>query len=467
MKNKWAAFSLLATTQFVLILDSTIVGIAMPHMGRELGMNAQDLSWTTTAYSLVFGGLLLLGGRLSDYVGRRRIFIAGMLLFGAVSLIGGVAASGGPLIAVRAVQGLASALVAPAGMSLVMTIFKGDPALNKAMGLWGAVGGMGASAGLVLGGLLTDWFGWRSVFLVNAPIGLGVAALALVLLPAARSAERARGFDVTGAVTSTAGLGLLIYALVDAAEAGWTSARTLGVGALAIALIVAFLAVEHRSANPLVPLNVFRRRTLRAGNVIMFLVAMAMQPVAFLLSLYTQLVLGYSATLSGLATLAIPATIALTASFLGGRVLTRYGLRTTAAAGMAFILVGAALYLRVGVQGDYLLVLLPSELLTGFGFGLLIGAVTVAATSDASPEESGMVSGLFNVTTQVGISVGIAVLVAIAAGVAGGSPAPEALVSGYRMAFLGSTVLSAIGLVAALTMLPRPARDREPVAVSA
>ncbi|TDC00161.1 MFS transporter [Nonomuraea longispora] len=466
--NRWAAFSLLATTQFVLILDSTIVSIAMPPMGRELGMTAQDLSWTTTAYALVFGGLLLLGGRLSDYVGRRRIFIAGMVLFALVSLVGGVASSGGVLIAVRAAQGLAGALVAPAGMSLVMALFKGDPALNKAMGLWGAVGGMGASVGTVLGGLLTDWFGWRSVFLVNTPIGLVVAGLALVLLPAVRAEKPVRGFDLAGAITSTAGLGLLIYALTGAAEAGWASARTLGLGALAVVLIVAFLAIERRSANPLVPLNVFRRRTLRAGNAVMFLVAAAMQPVAFLLALYTQIVLGYSPTQSGLATVAIPVTIALTASFLGGRVLTRYGLRTTAAAGLVFIMMGAALYLRIDVRSDYVPILLGPEVLTGFGFGLLVGAATVAATSEASPSESGMVSGLFNVTTQVGISVGIAGLVTVAAAVSGGSTAPEALVAGYRAAFLGSTVLAALALVAALALLPRreePAREDQPVPV--
>ncbi|NRQ34944.1 MFS transporter [Nonomuraea sp. NN258] len=466
MKNKWAAFALLAATQFVLILDLTIVSIAMPPMGRELGMSAQDLSWTTTAYSLVFGGLLLLGGRLSDYVGRRRIFVAGMALFAVSSLVGGLAESGALLIAVRAVQGLAGALVAPAALSLVMTIFKDDPALNKAMGLWGAVGGVGGSAGVVLGGLLTDWFGWRSVFLVNVPIGIVVSLLAFRLLPAARSESRVAGFDLAGAITSTGGLALLTYALVDAAEAGWTSARTLGIGAVSIALLAAFLIVEKRSAGPLVPLNVFRRKQLRAGNVLMFLVAAAMQPVFFLLTLYTQLVLGYSATQSGLSIVAISVTIALTASTLGGRVLTRYGLRTTAATGMAFITAGAALYLRVDVGGDFLVDLLPSELLTGFGFGLLIVAATVAATAEASPAESGMVSGLFNVTTQVGISVGIAVLVSIAAGVSGGSTVAADLVAGYRMAFLAATVLSAVGLVAALTLLPRHTPvSREPVGV--
>ncbi|GAB2915088.1 MFS transporter [Nonomuraea fastidiosa] len=455
MKNKWAAFSLLAATQFVLILDTTIVGIALPPMGRELGMTAQDLSWTTTAYSLVFGGLLLLGGRLADYLGRRRMFVAGMLTFGLVSLIGGVASSGGVLVAVRAVQGLTGAIVAPAGMSLVMGIFRGDPALNKAMGLWGAVGGMGASAGVVLGGLLTDWFGWRAVFLVNTPIGLAVGGLALVMLPAVRGAGAGRGFDVAGALTSTAGLGLLIYTLTDATEAGWASARTLGLGALSLVLIAAFLLVERRSANPLVPLDVFRRRTLAAGNVIIMLVAASMQPIFFLLTLYTQDVLGYSATRSAMSVVAISVTIALTSSFLGGRVLTRYRVRATTVAGLVSITAGGLLYQRIDVRGDFLTTLLAPELLGGFGFGLLIGAVTVAATSQAAPDEAGMASGLFNTTTQVGISVGIAALATVAAAVSGDEPTPQALVSGYHAAFAGSAGLALLALVAALTLLPK------------
>ncbi|MEU8247030.1 MFS transporter [Nonomuraea sp. NPDC048916] len=469
MKSKWAALALLTTTQFVLILDLTIVAIAMPPMGRELNLTQQDLSWMTSAYSLVFGGVLLLGGRLADHLGRRRIFVAGMALFAAASLAGSLASSGELLVAVRALQGLGGAMIAPAALSLVMTVFKDDPALTKALGLWGAVGGIGASAGVVLGGLLTDWFGWRSVFFVNVPVGVVVSLLAFVLLPAARSTEARRGFDVAGAVTSTAGLALLMYALVDASEAGWASARTLGVGALALALIAAFLLIERRSANPLMPLGVFRRPLLRAGNVLMFLVASAMQPVFFILTLYTQLVLGYSATQSGLSVVAISVTIAVTASTLGGRALARYGLRATAATGMAFITAGAALYLRIDVGSDFLTVLLPSELLTGLGFGLLVVAATVAATSDAAPSESGMVSGLFNVTQQVGIAMGIAALVSIASAVTGDATAAESLVSGYRVAFLIATALSALGLVAALVLLPRRTASevREPVTTSA
>jgi EmrB/QacA subfamily drug resistance transporter len=454
MRSKWAAFWLLVTTQFVLILDLTIVSIAMPPMGAELGLTQADLSWTTTAYSLVFGGLLLLGGRLSDYLGRRRVFVAGMLLFAAASLVGGLAGSGAVLIAGRAAQGLAAALVAPAALSLVMTIFKDDPAINKAMGLWGAAGGVGASTGVVLGGLLTDGLGWRSVFLVNVPIGVVVGALALVLLPAARAAEPVRGFDLAGAITSTGGLALLTYALVDATEQGWTSARTLVTLAVALVVLAGFLLVERRSANPLVPLNVFRRRLIRGGNVVIFLVAAALQAVFFLLTLYTQLVLGYSATQSGLSLVAVSITIALTASLLGGRVLAARGIRFTAVAGLTSIIAGLLLYLRIDVNSGYLTVMLPPELLTGFGFGLVVVAATVAATSEAGPSESGMVSGLFNVTQQVGISLGIAVQVSVAAGVTGALVTPESLISGYRAAFMVAALLATGGLAAALTLLP-------------
>ncbi|MEU4545547.1 MFS transporter [Nonomuraea dietziae] len=445
--GKWPALALLAATQFVLILDLTIISVASPPMGLELRLTQQELSWMTTGYALAFGGLLLLGGRLADRMGRRRIFMTGMLLFAAASLVGGLASTGELLVAVRAVQGLAGALVAPAALSLVMTIFKDDPDLNQALGVWGAVGGVGGAAGVVLGGLLTDWLGWRSVFFVNVPVGVVVALLALVLLPAARGQAARGGFDVAGAVTSTAGLALLIYAFSGepwAVEAG----------VLAAVLLAAFLVIEAKSADPLLPLTVFRGPLLRAGNLLMFLTAAAMQATFFILTLYTQFVLGYSATESGLSLVAIAVMIAFTASALGGRAVARYGLRATAATGMAFITVGTAWYTQIGVEGGFLTSMLGPELLTGFGFGLLVVASTIAATSEAGPAESGLASGLFNVTQQVGVSIGIAVLIRIADATAAGSAVPADLVSGYRLALIVATGVAALGLVAALTMLP-------------
>lgn len=447
MKNKWAALALLAATQFVLILDLTIVGIALPPLGAELGLDQRDLSWLTTAYSLVFGGLLLLGGRLSDYAGRRKIFMIGMVLFAAGSLVGGFASSGEVLVAVRAVQGLAGALVAPAAMSLVMTIFEGDPAFGRAMGIWGAVGGVGGAAGVVLGGLLTDWFGWRSVFFVNVPVGVIVAALALVVLPVARPTAVRRGFDVAGAITSTAGLALLIYSMVDL-ETLWTAVA-------AVALLAAFVVIESRSANPLMPLGIFRKPLLRAGNVLMFLVASAMQAVFFILTLYTQMVLGYTATQSGLSMAAIAVSIALTASTLGGRAVARYGLRATAATGMALITVAVAWYTRIGVDGGFLANLLGPEIVSGVGFGLLVVAATIAATAEATPAEAGLASGLFNVTTQVGISVGIAVLITVASSRTAGATDPASLVAGYQAAIWVALGIVVAGVIAALTLLPR------------
>lgn len=453
MKNKWAALSLLAATQFVLILDLMIVSIAMPPMARELHLTQSDLSWMSSAYSLVFGGLLLLGGRLSDYVGRRRIFVIGMLLFAVASLAGGLAASGGALVAARAAQGLGGALVAPAALSLVMTIFKDDPALPKAMGIWGAVGAVGASVGVVAGGLLTDGFGWRSVFFVNVPIGVVAAALALAVLPAARGERASGGFDLLGAITSTGGLALMIYAVVDA---DWPL-----VGG-AVVLIGAFLLIERRSASPLMPLRIFRNRQLRAGNLLMFLIAGAMQPVAFILTLYTQVVLGYDATESGLSLVPISVAIALTAATVGGRALARYGVRPTIVTGLVFIVAGLLFYLRLDTGSGFVSHLLAPELLTGVGFGLLVAAVTVAATSAVSPAESGLASGLFNVTQQVGISIGIAAQIALATAVAGGT-SPEALVSGYHVSYLVAIGIIGLALVTALTQLPR----RTPAAVPA
>ncbi|MFI6320717.1 MFS transporter [Nonomuraea sp. NPDC050556] len=453
MKNKWAALALLAATQFVLILDLTIVSIALPPLGRDLGLDQQDLSWLTTAYSLVFGGLLLLGGRLSDFAGRRRVFMAGMVLFAAGSLVGGFASTGEVLVAVRAVQGLAGALVAPAAMSLVMTIFEGDPAFGKAMGIWGAVGGVGGAAGVVLGGLLTDWFGWRSVFFVNVPVGVVVAGLALVILPAAGPAAVRKGFDLAGAVTSTAGLALLIYSLVDL-DIRWT--------AVAVALLVVFVVIESRSANPLLPLGIFRKKLLRAGNVLMFLVASAMQAVFFILTLYTQVVLGYSATQSGLSMAAIAVSIALTASMLGGRSVARYGLRTTAGIGMGLIAVAVAWYTRIGVNGAFLADLLGPEIISGIGFGLLVVAATIAATSEALPAEAGLASGLFNVTQQVGISVGIAVLITVASTRTAGATDTASLVAGYQAAIWVGLGIIVAGVIAALTLLPRKTATKEP-----
>ncbi|MFD9949403.1 MFS transporter [Nonomuraea sp. NPDC059023] len=447
MKNKWTALALLTTTQFVLILDSTIVGIALPLLGQDLRMGQEQLSWVHTAYSLVFGGLLLLGGRLSDFFGRRRVFVAGMLLFALASLLGGLASGGVLVVAMRAVQGMAAALVAPAALSLVMTIFNGDPDRDRAMGLWGAVGGVGASTGVVLGGVLTDWLGWRSVFYVNVPVGVVVAVLALSLLPQV-APSGARGFDVLGAVTSTAGLGLLMYAVVES---------SLPLGGLAVVVLALFLVIESRSKNPLMPLSIFRKPLLRAGNAIMFLVAAAAQPLFVILTLYTQYVLGYSATEAGLSVVAISIAIALTASTVGGRFVSRFGIRATAVTGMALITAGAVAYLRITPTSTFLGALLAPELLTGIGFGLLVVAVTIAATAEATPEEAGLASGLFNVTPQVGISIGVAALVSLATTVSGPNPSPEALTSGYQAAIMASAGIGVVGLLAAIVMLPRRA----------
>ncbi|WP_449062744.1 MFS transporter [Planomonospora algeriensis] len=337
VRSSGAALALLVTTQFVLVLDSTIVGVALPSIARDLDLAQEDLSWVNNAYVLVFGGFLMLGGRLADLAGRRRVFVAGLLLFTLASLAGGLAPTPGVLIACRAVQGLASALVAPAALSLLMTVFPdGTPQekarRNRALGVYGAVSGAGGAAGMVLGGLLTDGFGWEAVFYVNVPIGVAGALLAPVLLPPGRAGERGGGFDLAGATTVTAGLALLVYVLVGTERNGWASAQTLGLGGLAVALLAAFAWIETRSGQPLVPLGIFRRRTLRGANLVGALIPMGVIPSIFFLTLYTQQVLGFSPLASGLALAPLALSVVLAATTVG-RFLARLGLRLATAAG--------------------------------------------------------------------------------------------------------------------------------------
>ncbi|WP_262401422.1 MFS transporter [Actinomadura sp. CNU-125] len=292
------ALALLAATQFVLVLDASIVGVAMPSIGAELHFAPDDLSWVANAYTLTFGGLLLLGGRTADLAGRRRMFVIGMTLFAAASLAGGLAADAGTLVAARAAQGVGAALVSPAALSLIMTIFAPGPDRNRAMGVFGAVAGAGGAAGSILGGMLTEWFGWQATLYVNVPLALSAIALAPRLLPEA-SDRTARGFDLPGALTATGGLALLVYTVVGADGAGWTSPRTLGQGALALALIGLFFLVEARSAHPLVPLRIFRQRVLRGSNAVALLTLTAMAPLFFYLTFYMQRVLGFGRSRPG------------------------------------------------------------------------------------------------------------------------------------------------------------------------
>ncbi|MFV2209847.1 MFS transporter [Actinomadura sp. LOL_016] len=469
------ALALLAATQFVLVLDASIVGVAMPSIGADLDFAADDLSWVANAYTLTFGGLLLLGGRTADLVGRRRMFMLGMTLFAAASLVGGLSVGAGMLVAARAAQGVGAALVSPAALSLIMTIFAPGPERNKAMGVFGAVAGAGGAAGSILGGMLTQWLGWQATLYVNVPLGLLAIALAPRLLPEA-SDRTARGFDLPGALTATGGLALLVYTVVEADDAGWTSPRTLGLGALALALIGLFFAVEARAAHPLMPLRTFRLRVLRGSNVVALLTLMAMAPLFFYLTFYMQQVVGFGPVEAGLAQLPLALAIATTAG-AAGTLIARLGLRTTMVTGLVVTAAGLGWFSRMSPDGGFVTDVLGPTLLIGIGAGLAFVTTTIGATSGTRPEQAGLASGLFNTAQQFGGSLGLAIVVAISTGrtadvLAGGERvAAVALTEGYRAGMLtAAAVALTAGLLAAVLVprrsaAPAPEPAAEPVAV--
>ena len=324
MERRWIALLLLCFAQFIVVIDASIVNVALPSIGSDLEFSQGDLSWVINGYTLFFGGFLLLGGRMADLIGRRRLFVAGLVLFALASLAGGLATSSGMLIAARAVQGLGAALLSPAALSLVTVIFAEGAERNKALGVWGAVAGSGGAAGVLLGGVLTEYAGWEWVLFVNVPIGIAAAVIAPMLLADTRDETEHRSFDIAGAVTVTSGLALLVYTIVDANNAGWTSGQTLGLAAVALALLAAFVAIELRSKSPLVPFGFFRNRTITGTNVVGLLVAMALFSMFFFVSLYMQMVLGYDALEAGLAYLPLAGGIIVSAGIASGLV-TRFG----------------------------------------------------------------------------------------------------------------------------------------------
>lgn len=453
------AFALLAMTQFVLILDAAIVNVALPSIGTDLDFAPADLTWVTNAYVLLFGGFLLLGGRVADLIGRRRLFIAGILLFSVASLGGALAQSPLWLVIARATQGLGAALVSPAALSLVMSLFPEGAARNKALGIWAAAAGTGAAAGSILGGVLTDTLGWESVLYVNVPVGLAAVLLAPRLLPEGRNTSGTRAFDLAGAVSVTAGLGLLVYALVDANDAGWASGQTIGLGALAAALIATFVAVEARSDHPLVPLAIFRNRMLRGANVASILTTMAMFPMFFFLTLYTQQVLGYSAIEAGAAQLPIALTI-LAGSGVAAQLVTRLGPKPVIVAGLAILAVGLLWFSRLSSGGSFLGDVLWPSLVMGVGGVLAWVGSTIAATNGASEREAGLASGLLNTSQQIGGALGLALLIALATArtedvvSAGERVQAVALTEGYQTGLVGAAAIAVLAALIAAWLLP-------------
>jgi len=453
-RRKGLALALLASTQFVLILDAAIVGVALPSIGPDLGFAREDLSWVPNAYTLMFGGFLLLGGRIADLTGRRRMFIAGLVLFTAASLAGALAQSPLWLVIARAGQGLGAALVSPAALSLVMTLFTDGSERNRALGVWGAVAGSGGAAGVILGGFLTEWLSWQAVLYVNVPIGIAAALLATRLLPEGREAAGTRSFDVAGAVSVTAGLALLVYAFVDANDAGWGSVQTLGLVAVALALLVVFVIIELRARRPLVPLGIFRNRPLRGSNIVSILVTMGLFPMFFFLTFYTQNVLGYSPIESGLAQLPIALSIIVSAG-VASQLVTRVGYKPTMIVGLVVAAIGLFWFAQISPGGSFLADVLGPSIVTGFGAGFGFVASTIAATTGVSGEQAGLASGLVNTSQQIGGALGLGVLVALQTArtdAVGGAP-PVALTEGYQVGFAGAGVLILVGALLSVFLL--------------
>jgi EmrB/QacA subfamily drug resistance transporter len=412
--RRWSALALIVTAQFMVILDVAIVNVALPSIKSDLGFSQTSLQWVISAYAIMFGGALLLGGRLADLLGRRRLFLAGIGLFTASSLLCGLAWSEASLIAFRALQGLGGALLAPAALSLLMTIFAEGRERNLALGIYGAASGSGAAAGVLLGGLLTSYLSWSWIFFINVPVGIAAMALVPVLLNESRVAAARRHFDVPGAVSITAGLMLLVYATTRATSDGWIAGPTLALFAASAALIAAFVAIELRSRWPLLPLSIFRLRTLTAANVTMAIVGGAAFSQFFLLTLYLQEVLHYSAVQSGAAFVAFALTVVV-ASNIAQAVVGRVGVRPTLTAGL--LLSAGALFAltRLTVDGHYFWDLFPWFVLGGAGMGLSFVPVTIAGLTGVRPAEAGVASGLINTSRQIGGAVGIAAVSAIAA----------------------------------------------------
>jgi EmrB/QacA subfamily drug resistance transporter len=456
-EKRWLALVLLCSAQFVVVLDASIVNVALPSIGKALDFSQENLPWVVNAYVLTFGGFLLLGGRTADLLGRRRVFMAGLLLVAVASLAAGFAVTEGQLIAARAAQGLGAAIISPAALSIVTTIFSDGAERNKALGVWGAVAGSGGAAGVLLGGVLTDGLGWEWVLWVNVPVALIALALTPGLIAESRAEAETRAFDVAGAVTVTAALSILVYAVVDATDKGWGSARTLGLIALSLVLLAAFVAIELRAKKPLVPFSIFRIRTLTGANVVGVLVGASLFSMFFFISLYMQQVLGYSAIHAGLSYLPLALTIIFSAA-LGSQLVTKFGYKPVLAAGLLFIVAGLLWFSQVSVGGGFTTDILGPSLLAAAGLGFSFVTTTIAAVSGVEEHESGLASGLINTSQQVGGALGLAVLSTIATSrsedlLESGTPLPQALTDGFQVAFLGGAAIAALGFVLTLVLI--------------
>jgi EmrB/QacA subfamily drug resistance transporter len=443
---------LLSVAQLMVILDISAVNVALPDLAKDLSISGEDIGWTITSYSLLFGSLLLLGGRAADLVGRRRVFLAGLGVFTASSLATALAGDATMLFAARAGQGLGAALLSPAALSIITTSFQGAERA-RALGVWGAVGGAGAAVGVLLGGALTELVDWRAIFLINLPVGLALAVGAMRIVPADTKPPRWRGLDLRGALLATASLGGLVYALSQAENAGWTSTQTLGIGTAALAGLAVFAALELRTRQPLLRVQRLTDRAVGGGFLMMLLASAVMFGSFLLSSVYLQNVLGSGALETGLAFL--PFAMAIGAGVhVAGHAIRRGGVRVPLAAGFAIAAAGMLLLSGVSTGGSYVGDVLPGMLIAGVGLGVILVSVSVAVLTTAADEESGMLSGLNTTGHEVGGSLGVAILLTIATGTVGGSTAPAALANGIGNAFLVAGLIAGAASVIALVILP-------------
>ena len=480
--NRWLVLVLVCIAQFMVVLDATIVNVALPSIQEDLHFSQGSLQWVINGYTLVFGGFLLLGGRASDLFGRRKLFLIGIVIFSVASLLNGLAQSGGWLIAARALQGLGAALVSPAALSIITTTFAEGEERAKALGVWSAIAAGGAAFGLLLGGILTDLLSWEWIFFVNVPIGIAAFMLSTRYVPESVAPDRPDSVDLPGAVSVTAGLMVLVYAIVKAEDYGWGSPRTLALGAVAVALLVAFVFIERRSSAPLIRLDIFKSRNISGANAIMILVAGGMFAFFFLSSLYVQQVLGYSPLQAGLAFLPFALGIVIGAGAAQAAT-QRVPVRFIAIVGLVLAASGLFIMSLADADGTYLGNLLPAIIPMSIGMGMTFLPLTLVATSGVSASDAGLASGLFNTSQQVGGALGLAILSTLAADrtaslladlgrTAGAADRLTALVDGFHLAYYGGIGLMFVGGIVLLFVLrpseePAAEPEAQPVAVGA
>ena len=454
--RKWWALALLSVVQFMVVLDIAIVNVALPSIQADLGFSQENLQWVISAYALVFGGFLLLGGRAADMLGRRRMFVSGLAVFTIGSLFAALAWSEASLIGARSLQGLGAAIISPAALSILMTTFSEGRERNIALGVWGAVGGFGAAAGVLLGGVFTDLLSWEWIFFINIPVGLTAIGLAPVLLGESRD-RRASSFDALGAVLVTSGLSTAVFAITQANEYGWGSGKTIGLFAAALALLGAFLFAETRAKDPLMSFSIFRIKTVTGANVAGFILGTALFSMFLMLTLYMQQVLGYSAMKTGIAYLAVAGTSIVWAT-VASQLVTRVGVKPVLVAGMSLLTVGLLYFTQVSVGGSYLGDLLPGFLVIAMGMAFSFVSISIAALAGIESKDAGLASGLINTSQQIGGALGIAIISAVAvahtnSAARAGDAAPAALTAGFHAAFWVGTAVAAVGVLASVFLI--------------